>query len=364
MDKLVFSCNWGNIPENAWSGTSMGLYRELLKYYEIDRLDINPRTPALLPLRCMEKLGIGRFDICYMKYFSKVFEKRYRQERKCKVFQFDECPDAPWADSYVYQDLCVGFLLDVYENRPELIPYCGLENLSIGYLRKREKIQSNFYQRAKGIFTMGQWLADYLVENCGIPREKVHAVGGGINVDATLSGEVKRTGNKILYIGRDFQRKGGDLVVKAFRILKKECPETELYIAGPAKNPLSKEEEADGIYFLGEQSRAQLNELYSRCDVFCMPSRFEAYGLVFAEALAFGLPCIARNAFAMKEFIRDGRNGYLIDNDDERKLADKMKLALKNETMKQYVYEQREWYLKEYSWESVVKRIVEVMKSE
>ena len=363
MEKLFFVCNWGNHPDKAWSGTNMGLYQQLAQYYEIHSLDINPKTPILFPLRCMEKLGVGRFDLIYMKYFNRVFQNQCSGEKACKVFQFDECPDVSWADSYVYQDLSVAYLLDMYEKQPELIPYCGFDNLSIGYLRKRAKAQNAFYQRVKGIFTMGQWLADYLVENCGIPKEKVHAVGGGMNVDASLTGEMNRSGNKILFIGRDFQRKGGDLVVKAFRILRKEKPEAELYLVGPLKNPLSERQTEEGIFFLGEQSRKQLNELYRQCDIFCMPSRFEAYGLVFAEALAFGLPCIGRKAFAMKEFIQDGKNGYLVEDDDENKLAVKMKLALENEDMKQYVLQQRDWYLQEYSWEAVVKRILKVWVS-
>ena len=49
------------------------------------------------------------------------------------------------------------------------------------------------------------------------------------------------------------------------------------------------------------------------CDVFCMPSYFEAYGLVFVEALTFGLPCIGRNCYEMPYFIEDGKTGLLLN---------------------------------------------------
>ena len=52
-----------------------------------------------------------------------------------------------------------------------------------------------------------------------------------------------------------------------------------------------------------------------------------------------------------------------MEDDDENKLAVKMKLALENEDMKQYVLQQRDWYLQEYSWEAVVKRILKVWVS-
>ena len=363
MKKIVFACNWGKNPEKAWSGTSIGLYKELEKQYEIQRLDINPKTPLLLPLRCMEKLGLGRYDINYMKYYTKRFEHIYRGQENIKVFQFDECPNVNWANSYVFQDLCVSFLLDIYTNRKELIPFCGLENLSEKYLQKRVISQRAFYGDAKGIFTMGRWLADYLVEKEGIPKEKVYAVGGGINVDPNQIDDSHKEGNKFLFVGRDFVRKGGDIVVRAFKLLKQKNPQVELYIAGPPENPMEEKDRITGIYYLGEVNKIELNELYNKCDIFCMPSRFEAYGLVFPEALAFGLPCIGRNDFSMKEFIQEGQNGYLIDTDNDQKLADKMELALKNQMMKQYVKSQREWYIHEYSWENVVKRIIPVLEN-
>ena len=362
MEQLVFACNWGNKKKIAWSGTIPGLYKELQKYYAVERFDINVRHPLLIPLRCLEKLGFGRFDMLYMKYYSRAFIRRYHAKEGCRVFQFDECPAVPWTESYIFQDLSVGFLLDIYENKPELIPYCGLENLSRKYLLKRTKSQEAFYQNASGIFTMGQWLADYLAGQQGLPGEKVHAVGGGVNVDVSKIDYSQKKGNKILFIGRDFKRKGGDLVVKAFRILKEKNPNAELYVAGPAENPIDKADRIEGVFFLGEQNAEQVKQLYNQCDIFCMPSRFEAYGLVFAEALVFGLPCIARNAFSMKEFIQEGRNGYLIDNDDVQELADRMEAALGNDEMKQYVRKQKDWYVQEYSWENVVKRIAEIMK--
>lgn len=362
MEPLIFAGNWGNRKKIAWSGTMPALYEELQKYYKVERFDINVRVPFLIPFRCMEKLGLGRYDMLYMKYYSRIFAKKYSGEQSCRVFQFDECPNVSWAKSYIFQDLSVGFLLDVYENQPELIPYCGLENLSKKYLEKRTKSQNAFYRNVAGVFTMGQWLADYLVEQQGMPREKVHAVGGGVNVDSSKIDDSKKEGNKFLFVGRDFKRKGGDLVVKAFQIVKERIPDAELYIAGPSENPIEEADQIDGIFFLGEQSAEQVRQLYNKCDIFCMPSRFEAYGLVFAEALVFGLPCIARNAFAMKEMIQDGQNGYLIDSDDIEKLAEQMEMALTNKEMQQSVRAERARYTEKYSWESVGKRIEEVIK--
>lgn len=362
MDKLLFWGNWGNNEKNAWSGTMYGLYKELLKYYSVERLDIKTRHPLLVPFRLLEKLHLGKFDRLYMKYYDAIFYHKYKNQKGYKVIQFEEGQSFRWAESYIYQDLSVGFLLEQYDKKSTLVSFCGIENLSKTYLRRRKIAQSEYYKNASGIFTMGKWLADYIIAHEDVSPSKVHAVGGGINVDSEKIDYSEKTGNKILFVGRDFKRKGGDLVLEAFYILKRIKPEAELYIAGPKHNPIPKDKCKEGIFFMGEQNKEQVASLYNKCDVFCMPSRFEAYGLVFAEALTFGLPCIARNMFSMKEMITDGINGYLVESDDIHILAQKMLQALENQMMQQHVRQQRELYIREYSWETVTKRIVEVME--
>lgn len=364
MDKLLFLGNWGKKKYSAWSGTIPGLYRGLQEYFVVERLDIRTKIPALVIFRCLEKLGLGRFDTLYLKYYNRKFSRTYKEQENCKIFQFEECASYQWAKAYIYQDLSIGYLLDIYENRSELIQYCGIENLTKRYLKKRVKSQRLFYQNASGIFTMGKWLADYIIEHEHISPDKVHAVGGGVNVDVDRIDYSEKKGNKVLFVGRDFIRKGGDLVIEAFRILKTQMPEAELYIAGPKKNPVDVNAEQEGIFYLGEQNREQLIHLFNQCDIFCMPSRFEAYGLSFIEALTYGLPCVARNAFSMREMIEDGKTGYLVENDDAEILAEKMLCALRNQQMRDIVRQNKEFYIKEYSWEAVTRRIADIIARE
>jgi len=92
-----------------------------------------------------------------------------------------------------------------------------------------------------------------------------------------------------------------------------------------------------------------------------MPSKFEAYGLVFIEALVYGLPCIGRDAYEMPYFIKENETGYLLREESPQTLAGLMEKALANEKMKENVRSKREYYIKEYSWETVAKRIAAVV---
>lgn len=147
------------------------------------------------------------------------------------------------------------------------------------------------------------------------------------------------------------------MVIEAFKLLKTEDKNAELYIAGPKDLDI----QMDDIHILGNLPVNELYQFFNLCDIFCMPSKFEAYGLVFIEALVYGLPCIGRDAFEMPYFIDENETGYLLREESPAVLAGLMMQALCNEKMKENVRNNREYYLKEYSWETVAERIATVI---
>lgn len=363
--KLMYLCSWGKNKEKTWSGTSYYLYKALMKKTDIEEVDMsfsksNKIILDILNLRIRN--GKLKINSPYRKLTTIAKQKKLDKVTKNK----DNIPKLLIEDFgegenlYFYTDLTIDAVLDIYKNKHDIKKYVNFSYVPDKDLHRQNVDQQRIFKNSEGIFTMSQWLADNLVNHSDFPKGMVHPVGGGINLDINNIKKVPKTNNKILFVGRDFIRKGGDLVVDAFKLLRREyLPEAELYIAGPKDNQFENEE---GIVFLGDLKPDQLSDYFNKCDIFCMPSRFEAYGLVFIEALVYGLPCIARNDFAMKEFIADGENGYLIDKDDPNILAKKMKDLLQNEKIKEHVLSRRDYYIKEYSWDSVADRILKVIQ--
>lgn len=158
----------------------------------------------------------------------------------------------------------------------------------------------------------------------------------------------------------DFKRKGGFITYEAFKLLRESGEKVELYVIGPSSNPIKSP--VDGYHYIGQISFDEEAKYLNMCDIFCMPSYFEAYGLVFVEALTFGLPCIGRNRQEMPYFIKDGETGLLLKNDDPNELANLMLRTLHEKSFSENVLARREQYINDYSWDTVAKRIASVIK--
>jgi glycosyltransferase involved in cell wall biosynthesis len=78
----------------------------------------------------------------------------------------------------------------------------------------------------------------------------------------------------------------------------------------------------EGVTFLGFRAAAEIATLLDTHDLFVMPSRFEGFGIAFAEALVRGLPCIGRDACAMPEIIDRASGGRLVTSESPDELAD------------------------------------------
>lgn len=362
--QLLFVCGWGNDRKKSWSGTHYGIYLALQKYFELEDVDIGNCNGDFYNvlykfLNKFKKLFGFRadMDLTRLKHYRKKLQHKYNKGSYVSL-QFGECPKQNNIKSYFYQDFSVSAVKFFHDNRPELFPYCVFSNAPYSSILKREKFQTEAFKQAAGIFCMGEWYRKFLIDS-GIPKDKVHAVGAGINLDATKIDTSKKTGNKILFVGRDFERKNGPLVIAAFKLAKRQRSDIELYIAGPAPK-----EDIDGVYWLGDVPSQKLSDYFNLCDIFCMPSKFEAYGIVFIEALTYGLPCIGRNAFEMPYFIEDGKTGYILNEENADTLSQLMLKLLDNKEIKENVNARRQEYLEKYSWDAVAKRMYDVISND
>lgn len=248
----------------------------------------------------------------------------------------------------------------------------ALLNSPFGYPKINGKVieralryEKRLYEKIDLIFPMSAWLANSFIKDFGVSPKKLLPVGAGINLPYISETENKDyTRPNLLFVGKQFERKGGKFLLEAFHIAKKEIRDLTLTIIGPSLTQLP--DGARCLDFLSKNTEEGVKRLlseYAAASVFVMPSLYEPFGIVFAEAMAHRLPCIGTNICAIPELIEDGVNGYVVPVSDSAALAKKMIALLKNPEMcRQMGNRGYAKYLKNYTWDEVTNKIMTGIK--
>jgi glycosyltransferase involved in cell wall biosynthesis len=130
---------------------------------------------------------------------------------------------------------------------------------------------------------------------------------------------------QILFIGGNFFRKGGPLLLEAFR----RHPEWQSELHVVTESPL-KEEPRVLIHMGVVAGSDPWFERWRQADMFVFPSRLETFGIVLLEAMAFEVPIVSSRAGAAAELLEEGRNGLLLDELSPPSLASAITAVLRN----------------------------------
>ncbi len=214
------------------------------------------------------------------------------------------------------------------------------------------------FRAATQVFTAGRYVAEHLVRDYGIAPDRVTPIGCGISYPmASIPARTPSPKPTILFVGHDFERQGGDVLVEAFTRVRIAIPDAQLLLVGRAAHL---PESAAGITLLGEvDDLHQLSDLYRSATVFCLPARFEPYGLAVLEAMAHGVPCVATRVGAMSEILHDGQLGLLVDPEDVQGLADTLTSLLHDRRLQDTLSQRaRRAVEAEKTWDAVADRLV------
>ena len=208
-----------------------------------------------------------------------------------------------------------------------------------------------------------QWAAASLIDDLHLAPEKVKVVGFGVGAGHDQSrvpvGLRNWSHPSFLFVGRDWDRKNGDAVIRAFRSLRQSEPTATLHVVG-AHPHLSE----GGVTGYGPLSRHDPNEkrtldqLFARATCFVMPSVVEPFGHAYVEAGTVGVGSIGTTEGGAADAI--GRGGVLVDPLDVCEIAEAMRYFCRPGIAPRIGLEACE-HSKQLSWDLVAQRVLRAL---
>ena len=242
--------------------------------------------------------------------------------------------------------------------------YPEFTNLASETIRNGHRLEQMTLSKCRLAIYSSEWAANSAISNYQIDPDKVKVVpfGANINSNRDSSDIIKLVDNKsfdtckLLFIGVDWNRKGGDFVLDIAKRLNASGLRTELHVVG-CKPPFNSPSFVITHGFISkktEQGRKRIDKLFSEAHFLVLPTKAECFGVVFPEANSFGLPCLATNVGGIKTAIRDGINGWTFPLGASAEIyCDKIKLLMSSkDDYKRFSARCFQEYTERINWDS------------
>jgi starch synthase len=239
----------------------------------------------------------------------------------------------------------------------------GHEGFSQAQLQEKIEEEKRSLRWCDGVLALSTCAADAISRDLQYPRELITPIGAGpaLEMQQDAKTDLQRyAARRILFVGRQWERKGGPLLLEAFKRVRGVFPDVTLTIVGTPQSP-----GGGGVKWVpalnkgNPLERRQLQELFLSASLFCMPSLCECWGLVYVEAAQAGLPIVGFDDWAMPDIVEDGVIGSLTANRTSEGLAQAMIELLKDPAkMRRFGQAAQQRVRDVLGWDHVVDRLL------
>lgn len=212
-----------------------------------------------------------------------------------------------------------------------------------GWMEQQKwRLNRNCFRHANKLVTWTHWTKQGLVDAYEVPAEKVTVIPPGVNPLEWAHPTGRKNDNsvvRILFVGGDLKRKGGDLLLEAFRALRQQMASRrqensstlELHLV--TRDTVA-EEPGVFVYNNMQPNSGPLKQLFHDCHIFCLPTLGDCLPMVLSEAGAAGLPAVSTQVGGIAEIVKEGKTGFLVPTGDVSALVDALQTLVENPALR------------------------------
>jgi glycosyltransferase involved in cell wall biosynthesis len=218
--------------------------------------------------------------------------------------------DVPTVVSLDATPLQFDTMADAYRHRQQSAP---LEQMKLWINRRT-------LSRAAAVVTWSEWAAASVIRDYRVPANRVHPIYPGVDIGRfrPRSNGDRRGPLRVLFVGGDFTRKGGDDLVEAVARLRDRV---ELDVVSSAFDIRVPHDLPIRVHRQVSPNSSELLDLMASADAFALPTHGDTLALVVTEAMASGLPVVATTVGAIPNIVVDGVSGILVSPGNVGELA-------------------------------------------
>jgi glycosyltransferase involved in cell wall biosynthesis len=325
---VAFTTTYNPSDIRAWSGLNTHILTALqntgLRIEVIGNLKGNNASAFIKGAfygRIMKKIYIKDFEPGVLKNYAAQLERALTLISYDLVFSPRTVPIAYLRTEkpiVFWHDATVAGLIDFY---PGYLRVCA-ESIENG-----NKAEQLALTKCRLAIYSSEWAANTALQNYDVDPAKVKVIPFGANIECTRTLEDIRMQLKeksfeickLFFVGKEWERKGGEMALKIASLLNLRRIRTELHVVGcnPPGDLPGFVKRHGFISKSSEEGRRFLDDLYSQSHFFLLPTFADCTPVVFSEACSFGLPILTTNVGGIPTVIREGKNGFMFPLDDD-----------------------------------------------
>jgi len=167
----------------------------------------------------------------------------------------------------------------------------------------------------------------------------------------------------VVYVGRLKRAKRVDHAIEAFEIVKDRVPNAELWIIGDGYFRKEIEKFAcSGVRFFSNLSNEPRRELIKRAWVLVNPSVREGFGLNVIEANALGVPCVVYDVHGLRDSVKNGETGLLVESGNIEALADEIVRVLEDRNLRERLSKKALSHAEQFDWNKSAEHFLKIIQ--
>jgi len=317
--KIAYLTSVDPLDKKSLSGTIYTILKVLEK--DVGTVDVlGPVKITNALLRFLKRVNYKlqrRYNFNHSLYYGRIYARIFEKKLKGKDYDFifaqrssvEICKLKTDIPIIYYTDTTFKLFYNYYE---------WFSNFMKISVKEGNIVEQLAINNSALTICSSQWAADSVIQHYHAKPENVFIIPFGPNVDELPGREMLYTEKdrivcKMLFIGIEWERKGGEIAFETLKELKKRGIKSRLTICGCKPPEEFQDEDLVVIPFLNKNDKAQsdlFNQLLFENHFFILPTRAECFGVVFCEASAFGLPSITTDTGGIGSAVENGKNGF------------------------------------------------------